>query len=87
MVELLNDDDWRQAFGYAGESGVENGPEVVEAIPGVGISTAPFTREDVAEVFFADEGEPDGPDWVIAGRLNDGRYFGLRARRDNTGWG
>lgn len=45
-----------------------------------------FTMDDVAEVLAASEGENDGPDWKMAGRLTDGRFFILRAGCDYTGW-
>lgn len=86
MLERLKEFDWQQAFGYAGEPDTCGTPSVVECIPGVGIDASPFTCADVDEVYFADDGENDGKDWVIAGRLKDGRFFGLRAYCDYTGW-
>lgn len=78
--------DWKEVFGYAGEKPTYGRPSVVECIPGVEIDTSPFSRSDIEEIYFADEGYNDGPDWVVAGRLKDGRYFGLRAGCDYTGW-
>lgn len=86
MIDFLDDDDWAEAFGYCGEPDTGGAPDVVECIPGVGIDTSPFTREDVEEVYYSIEGENDGDDWVIAGKLKDGRFFGMRAGCDYTGW-
>lgn len=45
-----------------------------------------FGIDDVAEIRNAAEGENDGDDWIIWGRLKDGRWFYLRAGCDYTGW-
>ena len=46
-----------------------------------------FSQEDVCHILASDEGHNDGPDWVMAGMLCDGRYFVIRAGCDYTGWG
>lgn len=77
--EALNTYDWDEAFKYA------HNPTCSQfATP---CSAASFTREDVAELYGISEGENDGASWVCYGRLNDGRYFSLRASCDYTGWG
>ena len=45
-----------------------------------------FTRHDIKEVLGVQEGENDGPSWIIYGELMDGRYFFLSAGCDYTGW-
>jgi len=50
------------------------------------VSLARFTQADVAELLGADEGENDGANWVVYGRLKDGRYFFISAGCDYTGW-
>ncbi len=45
-----------------------------------------FTLADVSEVIAAEPGENDGPSWLMAGRLKDGRFFFLDAGCDYTGW-
>lgn len=82
----LEGDDWKEAFGYAGESEAYGGGVPSEAVAGMGVSTAPFARVDVAEVLATAEGENDGPNWLCVGRLNDGRWFALNAGCDYTGW-
>lgn len=42
--------------------------------------------EDVDVVLSADEGENDGPEWLLYGVAKDGRYFFLSAGCDYTGW-
>ena len=53
---------------------------------GSDISLAPFGREDVKHIVAKDEGENEGPCWIICGRLNDGRWFYIEAGCDYTGW-
>ena len=52
----------------------------------VDIAHSGFTAGDVAEITWIDEGENDGPSWIIGGRLHDGRWFFLSAGCDYTGW-
>lgn len=90
MLTQLDDSDWREAFGYAGEPGTEAGdkrhPERTICAEDAAVPLSPFTREDVAEIIGMAPGENDGPAWVIAGRLTDGRWFYLEAGCDYTGW-
>lgn len=96
MLKELDSYDWKEAFGYAGEPGTEacrvsrgeTGPvpKGMSTLPGATVSTAPFTREDVVIILCMSEGENDGPPWVIAGALRDGRWFHLSAGCDYTGW-
>lgn len=71
----IDDYDWSHVFAYA-----ENA-----CLAAVG-PISPFTREDVVDVLAAVDGENDGPDWIIVGQLEDGRWFALRAGCDYTGW-
>lgn len=79
MLEILNDYDWDEVFKYAT-------PAWVPESKASGVA-APFTRDDVAEVIGKDEGENDGAEWIMAGRLNDERWFFIAAGCDYTGWG
>ncbi len=45
-----------------------------------------FAMDDVSDVLASSDGENDGPEWVATFRLNDGRYAGLKAGCDYTGW-
>lgn len=45
-----------------------------------------FKREDVKRVLLMSNGDNDGPDWIGLFELNDGRYAGLSAGCDYTGW-
>lgn len=45
-----------------------------------------FTPDDVDRIVDFDEGENDGPSWVIVGVLKDGRVFFIEAGCDYTGW-
>lgn len=45
-----------------------------------------FTREDVDEVIYICKGDNDGPDWLGLFKLKNGRYAGLSAGCDYTGW-
>ncbi len=87
MDARLDTYDWREAFGYAGEPDTcaGNDPAVPRAVVD-GVSVAPFTREDVAEIIAMREGEHDGDSWRIVVRLNDGRFAYLEAGCDYSGW-
>ena len=87
MIELLNDYDWKQAFGFAGETGAWNSgmpspaPPNDEAVP-----VDPFTREDVEEIVLLAEGENDGDPWFGVFVLKDRRFASIVAGCDYTGW-
>jgi hypothetical protein len=90
MLVELDDYDWREAFGYAGEPDTNAGaPRIQATITNTQISIAPFTREDVVEIaglFIENEGERGEETWHIYGKLKDGRWFYLSAGCDDTGW-
>lgn len=86
MIKQLDDYNWEEAFGYAGEDGTCGQPDIREALPGSNVSLAPFRREDVVKIIGLREGENDGEDWLCAGKLKDGRWFFLAAGCDYTGW-
>lgn len=89
MLKELDDYDWRQAFGYAGEEDtyvLAQGFKIESALPAMQISLAPIRREDVAEILALREGERDMRPWYIVGRAKDGRWFALEAGCDYTGW-
>lgn len=69
------DFDWKEAFVYAKDIRIATDT-----------SNAPFTMDDVADVIAAENGENDGPSWVMVGKLKDGRFFFLDAGCDYTGW-
>jgi hypothetical protein len=87
MLSELEDYDWQQAFGYAGE---ENGngisSRIDPAFPTSKVSLEPFTRDDVVEIAYMDEGVHDEEDWLIIGKIKDGRWFYIEAGCDYTGW-
>jgi hypothetical protein len=91
MLEALNEYDWAEAFGFAGEKGTEaerwdGDADIDPCLPDVEMDTSPFGREDVEEIAGISEGENDEEDWRIYGRLKDGRWFYLEAWCDYTGW-
>lgn len=75
MMEWKGDADWRAAFVFA-----ENVRVAKDCKPDA------FSIDDVATVLHKCEGENDGQSWIMAGILNDGRYFFLSAWCDYTGW-
>ncbi|HYE07683.1 MAG TPA: hypothetical protein VEL07_19345 [Planctomycetota bacterium] len=90
MLKELDNYDWKEAFGYAGEpdtcaTAYQDGPKVSGVLGYTG-SIALFTRADVAEIAGMVDGENDEAPWIIYGRLNDGRWFFLEAGCDYTGW-
>jgi hypothetical protein len=46
-----------------------------------------FSMEDIQDVLGQSDGENDERDWLMIGKLKDGRYFKLKAGCDYTGWG
>lgn len=92
MLPELDDCSWSSAFheAIAGGDG-RDGPHLVEctverAEPNDNVGVQGFCRESVSEIFGIVEGENDEDDWVVCGRLRDGRYFALAAGCDYTGW-
>lgn len=86
MLEVLQGYDWEEAFGYAGEPNSEGAPNISGALPGNTYDLTPFTREDVYKIFGIRPGENDEEEWLIYGKLKDGRWFYLEAWCDYTGW-
>ena len=98
MLDRLKDYDWGCAFQCAGETVSEDArwdgvnptsqfnTASVSPVLNSGCDTAPFTREDVAEILAIADGENDGPNWIGLFKLKDGRYAYLTAGCDYTGW-
>ena len=85
MLKELEGYDWEEVFGEG--SGGNCTPIHPNKPPfDKTTSTATFSRADVAEIKGQVEGENDGPDWVVWGRLSDGRWFVARGGCDYTGW-
>jgi hypothetical protein len=99
--DLANDYDWCAAFEFTGwrqeadADGWERertGGNARRSRPCWCVSDkrtddiAPFGPPDVAEVIAASEGESDGANWLLVGRLENGAFFFLDAGCDYTGW-
>lgn len=85
IPSALNDSDWAEVFGEGG--GGNCTPIIPNPQPPTSeISVKTFGRADVAEIFKMEDGENDGPPWIIYGRLHDRRYFAARGSCDYTGW-
>ena len=82
----LADGAWNEVFAFAGSEKGCNTAVPERALPNDDVSVAPFSRADVAEVTACVEGENDEDNWLVAGRLFDGRWFFLDAGCDYTGW-
>jgi hypothetical protein len=85
VLEPLDNYDWAEAFGYAGEPDT-NGNARVSAAEGSPAAADSFTREDVVRIVAMDDGQNDGPDWVGVFELRDGRFAFVSAGCDYTGW-
>lgn len=79
ILEDLDNYDWDEAFNYARSPDVLLGQE--------DINGSGFTREDVEEIIYLDEGENDGESWIGVFKLKDGRGAFLTAWCDYSGWG
>ena len=88
MLKALDDWDWHQAFGYAGEGGADanSAGSTPSPVKGYDGPNSGFSRADVDHLILLREGENDGPEWLAAGQLRDGRWFYLEAGCDYTGW-
>lgn len=85
MLPELNDGDWAEVFGEG------NGGNCTPIQP----NRAPhdkttrldtFSRLDVKKIHGQSDGERDERDWIVWGRLHDGRWFVARGGCDYTGW-
>lgn len=85
MDPRLDNYDWEEVFGE-GSGGNCTPINPQPQPPSYSGSLATFTREDVVEILQMEDGENDGPDWIIYGRLKDGRFFAARGGCDYTGW-
>jgi hypothetical protein len=74
-----NGADWESVFEYA------RPPEVI--VGAEHVDQSPFKRINVKEIIGLALGENDGPDWLLVGRLKDGRFAFIKAGCDYTGWG
>ena len=83
-LACLDGYDWAEVFG----EGTGGNCTIIRPDGPVGsdVSLAPFQRCDVEYVVGQEEGENDGADWIVWGKLKDGRYFIARGGCDYTGW-
>lgn len=75
---------WKEALDVAMR---DNRGAVDSIIALENVSSASFAWTDVREVLGSAEGDNDGPSWIAALLLKDGRYAFIRAWCDYTGWG
>ncbi len=94
MFERLNNYDWANVFGYAGEKSEDSGDwqncihgyKLPRSVVGNTCELTPFTRNDVKRIVGLVDGCNDEEDWVGVFELLDGRYAFLKAGCDYTGW-
>ena len=84
MLKELEGYDWEEVFGEG--SGGKCTPIHPQTVPGFTGSGVTFSREDVKTIVGQLEGEHDVIDWVVYGKLKDGRWFVARGGCDYTGW-
>lgn len=88
VFACANDGRYRSEYTRAGEWDVEpNLSSKPSLVLDAKCSAETFWCEDVAAIFDSRPGEHDGAHWLIAGVLNDGRFFFIEAGCDYTGWG
>jgi hypothetical protein len=87
MLERLDNYDWKEAFGYAGEPDTNaDANHDVAKVLGSNVPESPFSREDVAEIVAIEDGENDEESWLGVFKLKDGRYAMVEAGCCYTGW-
>lgn len=85
MDPRLDNYNWSEVFGEG--SGGNCTPIVPQpAPPSFAGHLDTFGRNHVAEIIQMQDGVHDELDWIIYGKLHDGRYFAVRAGCDYTGW-
>lgn len=85
MLKELEGYDWEEVFGEG--SGGNCSAIVPQTPPGEDrTSKATFCREDVDKIYGQSEGEKDEQEWIVWGKLKDGRWFVAAGRCDYTGW-
>lgn len=84
LENLLTDYDWGEVFADVSSGNTDKTTEPVP--PGSVVDTSPASREDVAEILAAVNGENDGSDWLGLFLLKDGRYLVASGGCDYTGW-
>ncbi len=78
VLSLRESDDWQCAFREAQGR--------CAAVHGYRGSLAAFSVDDVVRVIARSDGENDGPEWIGAFELSDGRFVFVAAHCDYTGW-
>jgi hypothetical protein len=84
LEKLLRDRNWAEVF--ADENSGNVSKETDACPPGADVDLTPPSRDDVAEIIAAVNGDNDGPDWVGVFRLKDGRFLVASGSCDYTGW-
>lgn len=85
MKKELDNPNWEQAFGYAGELGQSNFA-VPQPIIGFKGDLSPFNRESVETILAMYEYDDGDFDCMGAFILKDGRFAYLEVGCDYTGW-
>lgn len=84
MLQQLDNYDFAEVFGEG--RGGNCTPITPNTPPNYSGDKATFSREDVEEICGIQDGENDERDWIVWGRLKDGRWFTARGGCDYTGW-
>lgn len=77
IEDMREDYDWQQVFRYTDNPSNPLTREIIHQA---------YQIDDIAEILATVDGENDGPDWVGAFLMKDGRYLLVRAGCDYTGW-
>lgn len=87
LAAMTGDYDWEEVFRHAnGETTAQSETHSPTPIPGSSVSGSVFGLNDVAELLGSVDGENDEDNWIVVGKLKDGRFFSITAGCDYTGW-
>lgn len=79
-LDVLQNYDWVEVFGFASDGADAYNSGIPSSILSeIKCDEEPFTTDAVEEIYGLYEGENDEEDWLIAGRLKDGRHFMIEA--------
>jgi len=83
--EFFSNGDWDYVFAYA--NGEQSKPDFLDNKGKKSTINCIVDYSDLLIPIATADGENDGPGWIGIFQLKNGKYFGIEASCDYTGWG